>query len=89
MAAMASEGPSDRELDEAKKYLVKHHGEKTARDANSLRARNTETSDFVRYGVSSGYDYAGAVNKVSAADVRKFAARLAEGDKFVAIYREE
>ena len=42
MAAMASEGPSDRELDEAKKYLVKHHGEKTARDANSLRARNTE-----------------------------------------------
>lgn len=89
MAAMASEGPSDRELGEAKKYLVKHHGEKTARDANSLRARNTETSDFVRYGVSSGYDYAGTVDKVSAADVRKFAARLAEGDRFVAIYREE
>ena len=89
MAAMASEGPSARELDEAKKYLVKHHGEKTARDANSLRARNAEASDFVRYGVGFGYDYAAAVDKVSAGDVRKFAARLAEGDRFVAVYREE
>ena len=89
MADMAAEGPSERELDEAKKYLVKHHGEIQERNANSLKARNMEVSDFVRYSVVSDYDCDAVMENIGADDIRKFAARLAKGGRLVAIYREE
>ncbi len=89
MAEMASEGPSGQEMEEAAKYLVKHRGEKEAADKNSLRARNTELRNHVVYGVPYDYDYEAAIGSVSASDIRKFAAGLVKGDKFVSIYREE
>ena len=89
MSRMAEEGPDESELDEAKKYLVKHRAEKDAAAANSLAARKRECSDFVRYGVSHDYDYEEVIVGITADDIRKFVSGLEKGDKFVTIYREE
>ena len=43
--------------------------------------------NFIRLNCS--YYYMINFLRITAGDVRKFAARLAEGDRFVAVYREE
>lgn len=89
MAKMASEGPSAQELDEAKKYLVKHHAELQAARKNSVSAKNRECIDLVRYGVDMDAGYEAVMEGIDAGDIRKFAGKLAKGDKFIEIYREE
>lgn len=89
MAEMGQDGPTAAELSEAKKYLVKHKAETDAAERNSLMARRNECRDLVRYGIDRDSDYDAVVEGITADDVRKFASRLAKGDTFVTIYREE
>ena len=76
MAKMASEGPSAQELDEAKKYLVKHHAELQAARKNSVSAKNRECIDLVRYGVDMDAGYEAVMEGIDAGDIRKFAGNL-------------
>ena len=86
---MGKEGPSAKEMEEAAKYLVKHHGEKKAMKANSLESVNDGCINFILYGIEPDYDYDAVIGSISADDIRKFAAKLDKGDKFITIYREE
>ena len=89
MSRMAEEGPEASELEEAKKYLVKHRAEKDAANENSLIARKGECRDLIRYGIGHDYDYEAVIDGISADDIRRFVSRLDKGDKFVTIYREQ
>ena len=89
MDRMGKEGPSAKEMEEAAKYLVKHHGEKKAMKANSLESVNDGCINFILYGIEPDYDYDAVIGSISADDIRKFAAKLEKGDKFITIYREE
>ena len=89
MDRMGKEGPSAKEMEEAAKYLVKHHGEKKAMKANSLESVNDGCINFILYGIEPDYDYDAVIGSISADDIRKFAAKLDKGDKFITIYREE
>ena len=89
MSRMAEEGPEASELEEAKKYLVKHRAEKDAANENSLIARKGECRDLIRYGIGHDYDYEAVIDGISVDDIRRFVSRLDKGDKFVTIYREQ
>lgn len=89
MERMAQDGPTPKEMDDAVKYLVKRRVQADAVNANSLVQRNLERTNQVRYGLNPDYDYVSVIGGITSEDIRKFAARLAKGDKFVSIYREE
>ena len=85
---MCEEGPGEEEMDAAKKYLVKSHGEKAHRAKDSLQEKNTETEKAVFYGELPDGNYSATVQSVSSEDIRRTARKLLRGDRLVAIYCE-
>ena len=82
-------GPSEIEIENAVKYLVKAHGEKKQRYANNLGTRLGERSALILYGTPFDYDYESVIKKISAADIKKLARKVNNGTRLISTYREQ
>lgn len=88
VAGFCKDGPTEKELEEARTYLVKHDGELKARHAESMAHTNSEVANYIRNKVDYTADKVGAYKSVNAKDVRKVAAQLTGKDLLTAIYNE-
>ncbi len=89
VAGFCAEGPTDKELEEARKWLVKNERESKTKKAMSMAHRNSQVMNYVRNGIDPNTDRVAAYGKVTAGDVRKVAGKLTGGDVLTAIYTEE
>lgn len=91
MGDFVANGPTADELDRAVKYLKKHRVETRARLANSVSLKLYEAQMYVKYGQEYDYDYNALIDRItrSGESVRRFAARLARGNRYIEIYTEE
>ena len=82
-------GPTDNEMDEAVKYLVKANIEKKDRVKNLINLRMMDMKACIANGLPLEFDYEKAVRDVTAEDVRKLAKKINNGTRFISIYREK
>lgn len=84
-----AEGPTDKELDEAKMWLIKNNAESKAKRARSMSHRNSQVMNYIRNGIDPNLDWESAYRSVSAKDVRKVAGKLTGKNSLTLIYTEE
>lgn len=84
-----SEGPTEKELDEARTYLVKRQRERDAVKRESMPRINSEAINFVRNKVDPSIDHVKAYEEVGSKEVRKIAGRLTGKDCYTMTYTEE
>jgi len=89
MEAMVKNGPTAEEMDLARKYILKRHGEVERRASKSLLEQNERLQETVLLGRDYDCDYAALVNGINAKDVRKLARKFLSGEHIVEIYTEE
>jgi zinc protease len=82
------EGPSEKEMDEAAKYLVKRQKERDLREAQNMTELNAKTVSAVRGYEDPSVDRIAAYQEVSAEDVRKAARILTKKNSYTMIYTE-
>lgn len=85
---ICQKGPTDEEMDNAVKYLIKAHGEKEQRMTSWLVGKLNRHRDLVIYGIPYGYDYEKTISRLKAKDIRKLAEKVNNGNRFVSIYKE-
>lgn len=88
MDAICKDGPGQEELENARKYLLKHETEQERTLRNSLVSMNARMEDFIRYGYDVHGGYREALEKMTARDVMTVARKLNGRDRLVAVYRE-
>ncbi len=89
MDKICAEDVTAEELDAAKRYLTKYHYEKEEVRANDLSIKNNRTYLYVKYGIEPDPDYGKIMEGITAKDIRKFAKKLAKGDRFETVYTEK
>ncbi|MBP5626523.1 MAG: insulinase family protein [Bacteroidales bacterium] len=89
MARMAEEGPTAEEMELARKYLCKRHGEVERRSAQYLRAQEERLRETVLHGRDYDADGEDLIGSVKARDVRNLARKFVSGARIVEIYTEE
>ncbi|MBR6875999.1 MAG: insulinase family protein [Bacteroidales bacterium] len=89
MEAMAKDGPTAEEMDQAGKYIRKRHGELERRAASSLPEQNDRLVKTVLWGRDFDADYDALLRGIRARDVRDLARKFLAGDHIVEIYTEE
>ena len=89
MEEMAKHGPTAEEMDLARKYMVKRHGEIERRAALSLAEQNDRLQDTVLRDRDYDCDYDALVRGIKAKDVRNLARKFFTGDHIVEVYTEE
>lgn len=89
MEAMAKDGPTAEEMDLARKYILKRHGEVERRASKSLLEQNERLQQTVLLGRDYDCDYDALVRGIRSGDVRKLARKFLSGDHIVEIYTEE
>ena len=77
------------EMDLARKYMVKRHGEIERRAALSLAEQNDRLQDTVLRDRDYDCDYDALVRGIKAKDVRNLARKFFTGDHIVEVYTEE
>ena len=86
---LCSEGPTAEEMDNAVKYLVKAQAEREQRFAENPSRKSSVRRNFILHGVPFDYDYGKVVRGISAKDIQKLAKSVNNGNRLVAIYREQ
>ena len=89
MEAMAKDGPTAEEMDLARKYILKRHGEVERKAALSLGDQHDRLQDTVLRGRDYDCDYEALVRSIKARDVRNLARKFLAGDHIIEIYTEE
>lgn len=89
VAEFVAEGPTDKELDEARLWLVKNDSESKAKKAKSMMHLNSQIMNYIRNGVNPNTDWETAYRSVTAKDVRKVAGKLTGKNSLTLIYTEE
>lgn len=87
--SLAADGPSEEEMENAVKYLVKAKKEREQRQANSLSVKAAQRKAYIMYGVPYDYDYEKVMRGISADDIKKLAQRVSDGNTLVSVYREQ
>ena len=86
---LCSNGPTEKEMEEAAKYLLKANKEKKERNKNLINVRLLEMKGCIASGLPLEYDYDSAIRNVTAKDVQKLAKKINNGTRFISIYREK
>ena len=89
MSVFCAEGPTTKELEEARKWLVKNERESQARKSKVMTHLNSKVVNYVRNGVDPNMDLVSAYESITAEDVRKVAEKLTSGNILTTIYTEE
>ena len=89
VSEFCADGPTEKELEEARKWLVKNERESKAKKAMSMSHRNSQVMNYVRNGIDPNIDRIAAYGNVTAEDVRKVAGKLTGRNVLTAIYTEE
>lgn len=84
-----AEGPTEKELEEARTWLIKNNLESKAKRSESMSHRNSQMMNYVRNGIDPNTDWEAAYKKVSSEDVRKAAGKLTGRNSLTVIYTEE
>ena len=82
-------GPTEKELEEARTWLIKNNLESKAKRSESMSHRNSQVMNYIRNGIDPNTDWEAAYKKVSAEDVRKAAGKLTGRNALTVIYTEE
>lgn len=85
---LCANGPTEEEMDMAVKYLIKADAERKQKLADMLNVRLGKFRDHIVHGTPYGHDYEKTIRSLKAKDIRKLAAKVNEGNRFIAIYRE-
>ena len=86
---MVQNGPTEAEMSDAVKYLVKHEAESREKVSHNVGMMLHQTISYIRYNEDFQYDYEAVINTVTAQDVQKLAAKIAAGDRFENLFSEE
>lgn len=86
---MAKNGPTESEMSDAVKYLVKRHGEVEDRVSHSAASLNDRTFQICEYGIPFYFDYKSIAESMKASSIRKLAAKIYAGDMLANIYTEK
>ena len=70
------------------KYLIKADAEREQKLADMINVRLGKFKDHIVYGTPYGHDYEKTIRSLKAKDIRKLAAKVNGGNRFIAIYRE-
>lgn len=89
VSVFCTEGPTTKELEEARKWLVKNERESQARKSKVMTHLNSKVVNYVRNGVDPNMDLVSAYESITAEDVRKVAEKLTSGNILTTIYTEE
>ena len=89
VTVFCAEGPTETELEEARKWLIKNEQESKAKKALSMPHRNSQVMNYVRNGIDPNIDRVAAYRNVTAEDVRKVAEDLTGKNVLTAVYTEE
>jgi hypothetical protein len=89
MDRMCSDGPTEEEMELARKYLIKHWYEVEKRISRSLPQQENRMLEYVRWGKTYGYDAEAIYRSISAKDVKKLARKINSGRKSILIYEEK
>lgn len=89
VSEFCSGGPTEKELEEARKWLIKNETESKAKKAMSMPHRNSQVMNYVRNGINPNIDRVTAYGSVTAEDVRKVAGKLTGKNVLTTIYTEE
>lgn len=89
IAQFSKEGPTQEEMETAKKYFLKYDRTRKAQAANSAMMRLDQLTDFVKYGAAYDYDYPALLDKIDSNCIRKTAARIERSRRFIMVYSEE
>ena len=86
---LCENGPTAEDMDNAVKYLIKAQDERMQRFENSLTRRMSERRNFIMYGVPFDYNYAEVLRSISSKDIQKLAKKVNNGNRLIAVYREQ
>ena len=89
MEAMAKDGPTAEEMDLARKYILKRHGEVERKAALSLGDQHDRLQDTVLRSRDYDCDYEALIRSIKARNVRNLARKFLAGDHIIEIYTEE
>lgn len=89
MDRMCNDGPTEEEMELARKYLIKHWYEVEKRISRSLPQQENRMLEYVRWGKTYGYDAEAIYRSISAKDVKKLARKINSGRKSILIYEEK
>ena len=89
MESMAKSGPTAEELELAKKYIRKRHGELEKRTAKSLAAQEDRLKYTVLWNRDFDCDYDALLGSLKACEVRNLARKFLYSDTIVEIYTEK
>ena len=89
MDDMAKNGPTAEEMDLARKYIKKRHGEVEKRTAMSVSLQEERLLYTVLWKRDFDCDYDALLNSIKPSDVRNLARRFMNGAKIVEIYTEK
>ena len=81
-------GPTELELENAVKYLIKAQGERRQRFANSLSSKSSERMAYILYGAPFDFDYDAVIKSLTVKDIQKLAKKVNNGKRFISVYRE-
>lgn len=81
-------GPSEDELENAVRYLIKAHGEREQKFANNLTRRLDERVAFIMNGTPFDFDYVKVISKLTIKDIQKLTQKVNNGRRHISVYRE-
>ena len=89
MDDIAKNGPTTEEMDLARKYIKKRHGEVEKRTSMSVSLQEERLLYTVLWKRDFDCDYDALLNSIKPSDVRNLARRFVNGSKIVEIYTEK
>lgn len=89
IAEFIRKGPEKEELETAVKYFKKYYRSRQAQAENSAMMQLDQLTDYVKYGADYTCDYAAVLEGIDASYIRRTAARIGKGLRFISVYSEE
>lgn len=89
MDRMCADGPAEKEMDAAVKYLVKRYGERMERISKNLMSQKDMLMATVQDGYNPVFDYKAVAETVKASDIKALARRINAGGRMLSVYTEE
>ena len=89
MQDLAENGPTAEEMELARKYLNKRHGEEERRTAMSLNAQMDRLVKTVLWNRDYDYDHEALLETIKASEIRAMARKFLNGTTIVEVYTEK
>lgn len=89
MERMSQSGPTEQEMEVAKKYFAKAYAERQKLKSNSTGHMLDDAEAWIEHGIDYDYDFDVVLSKIKASDIQKLATKLLKGNIYISVYSEE